>query len=117
MNTATSPMMDKANDVKRDLTDLGSLAMDAAREKAGAMRDQAADVYEQGCAQARSIQDRGESYIKANPVKSVLIAGATGVARRMRPRRPECCVPYTARGLSCSTPIRHDTRLCPGSLV
>jgi len=73
-------MMDKANDVKRDLTELGSLAVDAAREKAGEMRNQAADMYEQGCAQAKSIQDSGESYIKANPIKSVLIAGATGVA-------------------------------------
>jgi ElaB/YqjD/DUF883 family membrane-anchored ribosome-binding protein len=80
MTHGVNPMIDKARDVKRDLTDLGSMAVDAARDKATQMKDKVVDAYEEGCAQAKNIQNQGENYIKANPVKSVLIAGAVGVA-------------------------------------
>jgi ElaB/YqjD/DUF883 family membrane-anchored ribosome-binding protein len=80
MQTRTSPLIDKANDVKQDLTELGSLAVDAARETAGQLKDGATDIYEQGCAQAKNVQTQTENYIKKEPLKALLMAGAAGFA-------------------------------------
>ena len=80
MDTRTSPLIDKANDVKQDLSELGSLAVDAARETAGQMKNGAVDMYEKGCAQAKSVQTQTENYIKKEPLKALLIAGAAGFA-------------------------------------
>ena len=80
MHTRTSPLMEKANDVKQDLRELGELAVDAAKDSAGQLRDKAVDVYEQGRDQARNVQKQAESYIKREPIKAVLIAGAVGLA-------------------------------------
>jgi len=80
MHTRSSPMIDKANDVKQDLSELRTLAVDAAKDTAGQMKDGAVDLYEQGCTQARNVQRQTENYIKKEPLKAILIAGAAGVA-------------------------------------
>ena len=80
MNTRASPLIDKANDVKQDLSELGSLAVDAARETAVQMKDGAVDLYQQGRAQAKNVQTQTENYIKQEPLKAILIAGAAGMA-------------------------------------
>lgn len=80
MHTRTSPLIDKANDVKQNLSELGSLAVDAAADTAGQMKDGAVDMYEQGCAQARNVQKQTENYIKKEPLKALVIAGAAGFA-------------------------------------
>jgi ElaB/YqjD/DUF883 family membrane-anchored ribosome-binding protein len=72
--------MDKANDVKQDLRELGSLTVDAAKDRAEDMKDSAVDLYERGLAQARTIQNQAEGFIKREPLKAVLIAGAAGLA-------------------------------------
>jgi ElaB/YqjD/DUF883 family membrane-anchored ribosome-binding protein len=80
MSIVSNPMMEKANDVKRDLSDLGSMAVDAAREKVGQLKDRVTDAYDQRCTQAKEIQDQGANIIKAHPFKAVLIAGAVGLS-------------------------------------
>lgn len=80
MSNRASPIRNKAYDVKRDLTELGSLAVDAAKDKAEEMKDRAVDLYERGLAQAKSAQNQAEGFIKREPVKAVLIAGAIGLA-------------------------------------
>jgi ElaB/YqjD/DUF883 family membrane-anchored ribosome-binding protein len=72
--------MDKAHDVKTDLTELGSLAVEAAKERAKEMKDGAVDLYEQGLAQAKTVQNQTEGFIKREPLKAMLIAGAAGLA-------------------------------------
>ena len=73
-------IMDKAREAKSDLSDLGTQAVDAAHAKAAQIREGAMDVYEQGCAKAKVAQTTAEDYIKDEPLKSVLIAGAVGLA-------------------------------------
>jgi len=79
MVTATSPIMDKAKDVKQDLADLGALTLDAVNAKAAQMKAGVTDMYQDGCAQVKGVQTRAEGYIKDEPIKAVLIAGAVGV--------------------------------------
>lgn len=80
MSNRASPIRNKAYDVKRDLTELGSLAVDAAKDKAEEMKARAVDLYEQSLAQAKGVQNQAEGFIKREPVKAVLIAGALGLA-------------------------------------
>ena len=80
MSNSASPMMDNAHDVKKDLTELGSLAVGAAKDKAEEMKDSAVELYEQGLAQATNVQKQAEGFIKREPIKAVLIAGAIGLA-------------------------------------
>ena len=80
MVTSTSPIMDKAKDVKQDLADLGALTMDAVNAKAAQMKSNVTDMYEDGCTRAKSAQTQVEGYVKEQPIKALLIAGAVGVA-------------------------------------
>lgn len=80
MESQTSPLVNKANDVKQNLTELGSLAVDAARDTAGQLKDGASDLLDQGCAQAKDLQNQTETYIKKEPLKALLFAGAAGFA-------------------------------------
>ena len=79
MSIGNSPIMDKAKDVKQDLADLGALTMDAVNAKAAQMKAGAADMYEDGKARAKGVHSKAEGYIKDEPLKAVLIAGAVGV--------------------------------------
>ncbi len=78
-DNGTNQLVDKARDVRRDLTELGSLAVDAAKEKAVQMKDGALDMYEQGCAQAKLVQNEATNYIRREPIKAILIAGTAGL--------------------------------------
>jgi len=77
---SSGSMMEKAREAKSDLSDLGSQAVDAAHAKAAQLREGAAEVYEQGCAKAKGAQTSAENFIKDEPLKSILIAGAVGLA-------------------------------------
>ena len=89
MVNSNSPLMDKCQDVRQNLSELGSLAADAAREqaarvtdaakqRAAQLRDSAGELYEQGCNKAKGAQNQAEDYIRREPLKTVLIAGAAG---------------------------------------
>lgn len=80
MRTETDTIAGKAHDIKQNLTELGSLAVDAAKEKAGDMKDGLVDLYDQGCNQVKKAQIQTEQYVKREPMKALLIAGATGIA-------------------------------------
>ena len=74
-------MLDKANEVEAAISaNLGSLAADAARESAGQLKDGAVGLYNQSCETARSAHGQAENYVREQPLKSILIAGAAGLA-------------------------------------
>ena len=79
METETSPMMNKAAEVKDNLIKLGSMAADAGKDTFGQVKDGAANLYSQGCGQAKDLHKQTENYVKENPMNAVLIAGAAGV--------------------------------------
>ena len=78
-DNGTNQLMDKARDVRKDLTELGSLAVDAAKERAVQMKDGAGDMHEPGCAQAKLIQNEATNYIRREPLKARFAAGTPGL--------------------------------------
>ncbi len=80
MHTEASPIAEKAHAIKQNLSELGSLAVDAAKVKASDMKDGMVDLYDQGCDQVKKAQQQTEQYVKREPMKALLIAGVAGVA-------------------------------------
>jgi ElaB/YqjD/DUF883 family membrane-anchored ribosome-binding protein len=76
--TATEQLRSQAGTVKEDLGQLGKLAKDATREKLGEAREAAADYYEKGRVKAGELESQLTDYVRAKPLKSVLIAAGVG---------------------------------------
>lgn len=79
MVNRTDAMADKTAEVKNNLGDLGAMAVDVAKDHVAQVKETASDLYEQGTKKAKSMQKDAETYIKNEPIKTVLIAGAVGV--------------------------------------
>jgi len=79
MRTKMSPMTEKANDIKENLSELKALALDAAKKKVGQMHNGAKALYAKGRGQAKSVQTQAENYIREEPIKALLIAAAAGL--------------------------------------
>jgi len=64
--------------VREDLGQLGRLAKQAAKEKLEEAREVAADYYDQGRKKADELETQLADYVRARPLKSVLIAAGIG---------------------------------------
>jgi ElaB/YqjD/DUF883 family membrane-anchored ribosome-binding protein len=76
--SATDQLRSQAGTVKEDLGELGRLAKDATKEKLGVAREAAADYYEKGRVKAGELETQLTDYVRAKPLKSVLIAAGIG---------------------------------------
>jgi ElaB/YqjD/DUF883 family membrane-anchored ribosome-binding protein len=79
MSTATDQFGAQAKEVSDDLKKMGAIAKDAAQEKLGQVRENAAEYYEQGRDKIDGIVCAFGHYVRERPVKSVLIAAGIGV--------------------------------------
>lgn len=79
MSNETSPMMNKAMEVKSNISDLGSMAVNAARDGASNVRQSANELYEQGLECVQDATDCSINSVKENPVTSILVATGVGI--------------------------------------
>jgi len=77
--TASQQLTDKAGQVRENIRDIGSVAKDAAREKVQDLRDQAGEYYEQGRQRVTEMEDSIETYVRDQPIKSLLMAAGAGL--------------------------------------
>ena len=95
---STDDLRRQAKVIKQDLGQLGRAAKEVARDKFGDAKEKAveyvdegkqktAQYYEQGKLEASRIEDQVESYVRQNPLKSVLIATGAGLLLGMLMRR------------------------------
>jgi ElaB/YqjD/DUF883 family membrane-anchored ribosome-binding protein len=77
-SSATEQLRSQAGTVREDLSQLGKLAKDATKEKIGEAREIAAGYYEKGRVKAGELETELIDYVRAKPLKSVLIAAGIG---------------------------------------
>lgn len=77
--TSTEQLREKAAETGQNLREVGACAKDAAQEQLGQLRDTATEYYQQG--REKAVEWRGDvqSYIREEPVKSVLLAAGIGL--------------------------------------
>lgn len=75
---ASEQLRSQAGTVAEDIGQLGKLAKNATREKLGEAREVAADYYEKGRVKAGELETQLTDYVRAKPLKSVLIAAGVG---------------------------------------
>jgi len=94
----TDDLRRQAKTVKEDLRGLGRTAKEVAQDKLSDAKKKAveyadegkqktAQYYEQGKQEASRLEDQVESYIRQNPLKSVLIATGAGLLLGLLMRR------------------------------
>ena len=76
--SAAEQLRSQAGTVAEDLGQLGKLAKDATKEKLGEAREVAADYFEKGRVKAGELETQLTDYVRAKPLKSVLIAAGIG---------------------------------------
>ena len=76
--STTERLRQQTGAVREDLGELGRLAKQAAREKIDEARETAADYYDQGRKKADELEDQLADYVRAKPLKSILIAAGVG---------------------------------------
>lgn len=76
----TEQLQQKLNELKQDLQQVGQLLKSAAQEKFEGLRESAAQRVRQGRAKTEQAGGNVEEYIRAKPVRSVLIAAGLGAA-------------------------------------
>ena len=76
---STQQLRDSARQVKQDVRELGSQMRDVAGAKIGDLKDQAADYYRRGKLRAQAMEEDAIDYIRARPVKSLLVAAGVGL--------------------------------------
>jgi len=69
----------QAQEVSKDLKEMGDIVKDAAQEKLEHMRENADECYQHGRDKVHSVVSTFEQYIRERPVKSVLIAAGVGL--------------------------------------
>lgn len=79
MSTNANTLSSKADNVGAAVKDLGNSVACAAKEQAKQVQSTAADLYESGQATLEDMHKQGKEYVKNEPVKALLIAGAVGV--------------------------------------
>jgi ElaB/YqjD/DUF883 family membrane-anchored ribosome-binding protein len=79
MSTTSDRLGAQANEVSKDLKEMGAIVRDAAQEKLGQVRENATEYCEQGRDNVHGVLCNFEQYVRARPVKSVLIAAGVGL--------------------------------------
>jgi len=79
MSTTRDRLGAQAKEVSNDLKEMGDIVRDAAQEKLGQVRENATEYYEQGRENVHGVLCNFEQYVRARPVKSVLIAAGIGL--------------------------------------
>jgi len=69
----------QARKVAEDLQELGGIAGQAAQEKVGQLRGNAADYYEDGREKVHQVERTFEQFIRDQPLKCILIAAGVGL--------------------------------------
>ena len=75
----TDDLRRQAKVVKEDLRGLGRTAKEVAQDKLGDAKKKAVEYADEGKQEALRLEDQVESYIRQNPLKSVLIATGAGL--------------------------------------
>ena len=79
MPTTRDRLGAQAKEVSNDLKEMGGIVRDAAQEQLGQVRENATEYYEQGRDNVHGVLCDVEQYVRARPVKSVLIAAGIGL--------------------------------------
>jgi len=79
MSTTSDPIGAQANELSEDLKEMGATVKDAAQEKIREVRENATEYYEQGRDDVHGVLCDFEQYVRARPLKSVLIAAGVGL--------------------------------------
>jgi ElaB/YqjD/DUF883 family membrane-anchored ribosome-binding protein len=79
MTTTSDRLGAQANELSEDLKDMGGTVKDAAQEKLREVRENATEYYEQGRDNVHGVLCDFEQYVRARPLKSVLIAAGIGL--------------------------------------
>ncbi len=69
----------QANEVSKDLKEMGDIVRDAAQEKLEHVRENANECCQYGQDKVHGVASAFEQYIRERPVKSVLIAAGIGL--------------------------------------
>ena len=75
---STEQLQQKLNELKQDLQQVGQLLKSAAQEKLEGLRNAATQRVRQGRAKTEQAGGSVEEYIRAKPVRSVLLAAGVG---------------------------------------
>jgi ElaB/YqjD/DUF883 family membrane-anchored ribosome-binding protein len=78
MSTASERLGAQAKTVSNDIEEMGDIVRDAAQEKLGQVRENATEFCEQRRDNVHGVLCDFEQYVRAQPVKSVLIAAGIG---------------------------------------
>jgi ElaB/YqjD/DUF883 family membrane-anchored ribosome-binding protein len=79
MSTTSDRLGAQSNELSEDLKEMGATVKDAAQEKLRNVRENATEYYEQGRDNAHGVLCDFEQYVRARPLKSVLIAAGVGL--------------------------------------
>jgi ElaB/YqjD/DUF883 family membrane-anchored ribosome-binding protein len=79
MSTTRDRLGAQAQEVSKDLKEMGGIVRDAAQEKLGQVRENANEYYEQGRDKVHGAMSNFEHYVRERPVRSVLIAAGIGL--------------------------------------
>jgi ElaB/YqjD/DUF883 family membrane-anchored ribosome-binding protein len=79
MSTTSERLGVQANELSDDIKDMGGIVRDAAQEKLGEVRENATEYYEQRRDHVHGILCHFEQYVRARPLKSLLIAAGVGL--------------------------------------
>jgi ElaB/YqjD/DUF883 family membrane-anchored ribosome-binding protein len=75
---ASTQLREQTETVREDIRKLGHLAKGAAQEKLDIAREKATEAYERGRVKVSEAEDRLVDYVRAKPLKSVLVAAGLG---------------------------------------
>ena len=78
MSTTSDRLGKQAVEVTKDLQEMGGIVRDAAQEKLGQVRENAAEYYEQGRDKVHNVVCAFEQFVRQQPFKSLLIAAGVG---------------------------------------
>ena len=69
----------QAKEVSKDLKEMRAIVTEAAQEKIGQVRENAAEYVEQGREQVHGVACVCEQYVRERPLRSILIAAGVGL--------------------------------------
>ena len=79
MSTTSDRLGAQAKEVSKDLKEMGDIVRDAAQEKIGQVRENAAEYVEQGREKVHGVACACEQYVRERPLRSILIAAGIGL--------------------------------------
>ena len=79
MSTTSDRLGAQAKEVSKDLKEMGVIVTEAAQERIGHVRENAAEYVEQGRKKAHGVACACEQYVRERPLRSILIAAGVGL--------------------------------------